>query len=112
MRRWKRFLALSGLLVVAILFAAHWTAHVTMLENFDRVEPGMTRAEVYALLGTPENDSSGELAAFWHLGTQFLCVNFDPQSGQVLAKSTGYDRVSVIDKMCDSITRQWREWFP
>jgi outer membrane protein assembly factor BamE (lipoprotein component of BamABCDE complex) len=64
MRRRKRLLALMGLFVVVALPAVYWSVQATMLDNFDRVEPGMTRAEVYALLGRPP--TAAGRGGVWH----------------------------------------------
>jgi hypothetical protein len=61
MRRRKLLVALVGLAVVVTgaAFALWPSRNRITRENCDRVTAGMTRAEVYAILGPPSDNTSG-----------------------------------------------------
>jgi hypothetical protein len=60
MRRRKLLLLLAGLAVLAVGVVVLWprTDRITR-ENYDRIQPGMTRAEVEAILGPPGDYRTG-----------------------------------------------------
>lgn len=68
MKRWARWLLVAFLLLVAALgCVVFWPDHVS-LENCRRIRPGMTDADVTAILGRADNDPSGDepLAPSWN----------------------------------------------
>jgi hypothetical protein len=68
-------LAVSGVLLIGC------ESNITA-ENFDRIQTGMTRAEIVAILGEPDETAGfgfGELsgeAATWSEGDNFITVQF------------------------------------
>jgi len=89
--RLKGYPGLWFLAVVAVL--AVWLAgcgtRITK-ENFDKIQTGMTQAEVQAILGEPTESSSVDLALFsgttstWRAGDTTIAVQF--VNGKVVAK--------------------------
>lgn len=77
------------LLLLAVLLAACESTRITK-ENFDKIQTGMTQAEVQAILGEPTESSSLDVALFsgttstWKLGDTTITINFI--NGKVVAK--------------------------
>lgn len=71
-------------LAVAVIFCALLAACTSSVtaENFDRIQTGMTRAEVVAVLGEPDETASAAFgnmsgeAATWTEGESFITVQF------------------------------------
>jgi hypothetical protein len=95
-------------------------------ENFDRLQPGMSRAEVEAILGPPGDYRSGETTTrskviwfrgdlLWETDDVLIIVGFD-ESGEMWTRDI-WDvhlvkpKVS-IDNLLWRAKRQWRKWFP
>jgi hypothetical protein len=132
MRRLKlRRVVLQALL--ALLAAVAFVAFVTWprpdratQESFSRIQRGMSRAEVGAILGPPGDYRSGETHDFvtrgsspgdliWETDHVIIIVRFQ-ESGRV--RSQTIQLVSVrgsndpLDKLVWLAKRQWRKWFP
>jgi hypothetical protein len=142
MRRRKLLVALAGLAVVgAAGIVVLWPRSVSRItqENCDRVQVGMSRADVEAILGPPGDYTTGPVAfggrvySSWKLdGTRqfqneingprydyltdsaWLAVTFD-DAGQVNARGIeSWTKVNQgpFDNLLWRAKRQWHRWFP
>jgi hypothetical protein len=138
MRRRKLLVMLAGMAVVATAGAvAPWSQpdRITR-ENFARLNTGMSRAEVEAILGPPgdyttsplgdmgeaidhdaetgERDAPGVDGLVWVADAGIIEINFD-RAGQacrtVFAPLTP-PKQSRLDNLLWRARRQWRRWFP
>jgi len=143
LRRWKLLVALAGLAVlVAAGVVALWPRPERITrENFDRIKVGMSRAEVYAILGPPGDYSSGPVEfdgrqeflrgidldanepvdcgnpalARWWSDTGSAWVEFDPSDRarpREFTRHLGRLEQSSLDALLWRAKRQWRKWFP
>jgi hypothetical protein len=117
-QRWKLLVALAGLAVVVAGAVVLWPSRLTR-ENYDRIQNGMSRAEVYALLGPPDPDpfgTPGSGGEAWSRLDEIYAVFFDP-SGRVCYKflSYGLPRRTTqgpFDSLLWRAKRHWHRWFP
>jgi hypothetical protein len=136
MRRRTLLVALSGLTVVvaagAVVLWPRPSSRITK-ENFDRIQTGMSREEVVAILGPPGDYTTGpfqtdhgvvfnyyELPSradilSWADDGAYVDVVFDHDDNYV------YDRhfdtiarvpLSPLDNLLWRLKRQWHRWFP
>jgi hypothetical protein len=137
-RRRKLFVALAGLaVVVAAGVIVLWPQpeRVTV-ENFQRVKVGMARAEVEAILGPPEDHSTGPVFwgprsrpdqvsygyrklnadAVWLSDEGLLMINYNiDHPPKVLTVRTGpcqRPKQDSLDNLLWRMARQWHRWFP
>jgi hypothetical protein len=128
MRRRKLLAVLAGLAVLAVGAFVLWPRPIVpgvTPENFDRIQIGMTCAEVEALLGQPEHRSilhgmsrsPAERVNWSNADAETLClvqVIFD-SSGHTLDKSFSEWHVGDSGRLGYlgwRAKRQWRKWFP
>jgi outer membrane protein assembly factor BamE (lipoprotein component of BamABCDE complex) len=82
-----RMVAALGLLIVTL--AACGSSKLTQ-DNFDKIQIGMTRAQVVIILGNPTESSSMDMAVFsgtvskWKQGDVIITIHF--VNNQVVAK--------------------------
>ena len=56
---------LAGAIVAAVMMAAFVRQQLSYPEAWDRIQPGMSRQEVYALTGPPTADMKDIKGTFW-----------------------------------------------
>jgi hypothetical protein len=136
MRRRKLLVALAALaVVVAAGVVVLWPSRLTR-ENYDRIQNGMSRTEVEAVLG-PEGDYRTMPTKFvyltqWYTGLGNFVVDDDYtpdglwesdagnicviyRQGRVTAKAfvmTSRLDQSYLDNLLWRAQRQWHRWFP
>jgi hypothetical protein len=122
------------LLIAAAVFARKPRPDRVTRENLDRIETGMSRAEVEAILGAP-GDYRTQPTEYVDLGGSIMHPRFGPD-GQPIDNSIWYWRGNDLDiclfadesgkvmlrgryptqRLTDSILwrakRLWQEWFP
>jgi SmpA / OmlA family len=95
-------LLLAGLLAYSLLWLAVCPQHRITPANVDRIQPGMTRAEVEAIFGVPAGEYEGATMAFggmppgarhsgddvWVSRVAAVDITFDDE-GRVRLKSVG-----------------------
>jgi hypothetical protein len=127
MRRRKLLVALLGLAVIVAAGAfALWPPTTTpglTQDNFDRIQRGMSRSTVEAILGPPEDVQRGGIrfpplpskeTCFWTVGGIAVDVSFD-SSGNVNDKSPEQFKVRSgwqLDQTLQRLKSQLRDWFP
>jgi hypothetical protein len=127
----------AGLLVLvsAVAFAPRPRTDRITLENFRRIEKGMSRAEVCGILGPPGDYTTGPLEFVgpgelrpwyppltvvndaredWGWDEKTVSVTFDKSGGVSCAMYSGCQRVKQgpLDNLRWRAKRQWRKWFP
>jgi hypothetical protein len=139
MRRWKLLAALAGLAVLVAVGAVALRPRPQRItrESFNRIEKGMTRAEVEAILGPWRRQSwdcrtgptrqdlaaetfadpevqAGGCQLVWASETVWIALRFDT-SWRVDRRrkwpSVREDQ-GALDNLRWRAERQWREWFP
>jgi hypothetical protein len=94
MRRRKLLVVLTGLVVVAAVAVVLWpptdpASRITQ-ENFERIKPGMTMAEVTAILGPPGDYKTPDSPIEFHTGEV-------PTFGSMMTPVDGPKRVEIWD---------------
>jgi hypothetical protein len=137
MRRRRLSLALAGLIVLSIVTIALWPwPDRATRENYDRIEVGMTRAEVVALLGPSGDYTTRRLSldprVFAELNPEewkitenhkreewfgdggLLGVQYDSDSRVRAAIYMGvwWEKRTRLENLLWRAKRQWRKWFP
>jgi hypothetical protein len=137
-RRVRWVLVLTGLAVViaaGVIVLWPQPERVTV-ENFQRVKVGMARAEVEAILGPPEDHSTGPVFwgprsrpyqvsygyekmnadAVWLCDEGILTINYDlddpPKVLKVDAGPCQRPKQDSLDNVRWRVKRQWHRWFP
>jgi hypothetical protein len=88
LKRWYVWLGLVLLLGFAgsVALICSGRGQITQA-NFDRIQDGMSKSEVEAILGRPEHDAASELdAALWNSGPNWIVVTYTKE-GKVDGKS-------------------------
>jgi hypothetical protein len=138
MRRRKLWWVVAGLVVLLLavgVFVAWPRPNRITQENFDRIQQGMSRAEVEAILGPPGDYRTlpqefepwaltsvafqpSSKASFWHANTMSISmsisIEFD-ESGRAQGRSASTSQTIVngpFDNLLWRVKRQWRRWFP
>jgi hypothetical protein len=122
MRRRKLFLALMALAVVVVVWPARTREARITPENCARIQMGMTRAEVEAILGPPRDYTSTAnvepiftfVDEVWAVDGLALGVNFSPV-GKVTSTSTCHRSLgehALFTNLYYRAMRQWNRWFP
>ena len=137
-KRWRWLLALAGLVVLVAGASVLWPrADRITQENFDRINDGMSQAEVEAILGPPGDfrtlppapvDATHQLPidttdptdesiheVRWFGDKGWIVVGFT-NNDQVTSVAS-FDAASEIpnghlDNLLWQAKRQWRRWFP
>jgi hypothetical protein len=126
-RRLRWVLVLAGLAVAIVLIAAVAVAKwfredpVTLL-NYQRIHKGMSQSEVRAILGPPQDSSSGvsfgipggrhAYADSWLDDVAYIVVDYDDDH-RVDITSYGYSgRRGLYGDLVRRAKRQWHRWFP
>lgn len=134
MRRGRLRWVVDGLLLLVALLAAGvivaWPQPGRVTEdNFDRIQEGMSRAEVEALLGPPGDYKTGPVTdpgvlkpcffgptLDWETDTAWVAIAFDrDEAGGVIEKryvSLTRLKQSPLDSLLWRARRQWEQWFP
>lgn len=139
MRRRNLLIVLAGLTVAAaaVAFVLWPRGERITAENFRRIKEGMSRAEVEAILGPPDDHSTGPIwdGALYEYGPAFslrthwdavwlndagsIQLNYnldDPPTVWKLERRTFYQHQQLartpIEKMVWRIKHQWWNWFP
>jgi hypothetical protein len=141
-RKLRRVAAVAGLALTVAVVLALWPRAQpdrATRENLDRVRKGMSRAEVYAILGPPGDYTTGPMGhsdghaisvwnvnatrlhpseiddpADWLTDSGWVCVNFDDRG---MVAETGFDPCTKVpqgplDNLLWRMRRQWWRWFP
>jgi hypothetical protein len=138
MRRRALLLVAAGLILVSAAAFTLWPrpGRVTP-ENFARIHPGMTRAEVRAILGAPGDSSTvpivdeehwlseleytiphrGGLCDAWLGDAAWIEVFYHDPAHETTVRWQTIQRVepasrSRFDKWRFRLEHQWRRWFP
>jgi hypothetical protein len=131
-RRLRWGLALAGLAVVAVGTLLLWSESPSRItpENFERIREGMSRAEVYAILGPPVDYTSGPRFSIkvqgcvtWSEDRQWrrwegdiggIAIRFDRNDKVAETCNSGGEvvRLGPIDSLRWRAKRQWHHWFP
>jgi hypothetical protein len=131
----RRLLAALVMLAGAAVFVLWQRPDRVTRANYDRIRMGMSRAEVYAILGPPGDYTTrpgvyrhfhwrqdGRLSYgvgfFWTGDEEVIVLDFNPRDDAVWRmefEDVGpYGRVelSAFDDLRWRAERQWRRWFP
>ena len=136
MRRWKPLAVLAGLAVLVAVGAVVLRPRPNRItqENFGRIQKGMSRAEVEAILGPPGDSRTAPttdpvflgltpmtypeekttLEFKWMGDSVLVMVNFG-LNGTVTWKGQGLvhkREQGPLDNLLWRAERQWRRWFP
>jgi hypothetical protein len=130
MRRRKLLVALAGLaVVVAAGVIALWPTRPNRVtrENYDRIQIGMTRAEVEAILGPPGDYTTRPQTLWWPpwsvglsdrwRGDEFAIGLIFDHKRRVRVKYCADHIVlhldqTAFDNLLWRAKRQWHRWFP
>jgi hypothetical protein len=88
-RRWSPRLAVALVLVICLSLVACSSFNISQ-ENFEKIQTGMSLAQVTAILGEPTESSSVDVAVFsgtvskWKAGGITITIQF--VNGKVVAK--------------------------
>jgi hypothetical protein len=135
MRRRKLLVVLAGLVVMATVgVVVLWprSERITR-ENYDRIRVGMSRAEVYAVLGPPGDYATGDATATDLLGPPRLAdlrqaISIEKWFGDRAAIGVFFDGAGnvaygecrllkpvdhgLLDNLLWRAKRQWHRWSP